>query len=236
MIDLADTGLVIVAAGQGRRFGGPKQLAEVRGEPLLLHTVRAFAHCRFAQRVLVLPPGLFDDGTWLDLQSKYGAFSYYEGIPGGKARAHSVRLGLMALTPTCKYVAVHDGARPLPPIDCLVECHRRLEADPSIAAAVVSAPATDTLKEVAGHASGRVARTIDRTRILRAETPQLARREELLKALSTERNPPPSDEAQALELAGKFVICVLHEGLNIKVTHPEDLALFEALLHRRKES
>jgi molybdenum cofactor cytidylyltransferase len=45
---------LVLAAGEGRRFGGPKQLAELRGRPLLEHAVRAMAAAPGIDRVLVV--------------------------------------------------------------------------------------------------------------------------------------------------------------------------------------
>lgn len=222
-------GLVIVAAGGGIRFGGAKQLASLAGKPLLVHALEAFAPVPFGGRALVLPPPWLADGTWENLRSEWPVVAAFAAVAGGETRALSVRHGLEALPPSLTLVAVHDGARPFPPLDAVGECFKMLHDNPAIAAAIVASPVTDTLKRVTGEGS-RIAETADRDAFRRAETPQVVRRELLLAALGNPDASSARDEAEALERAGHPTACALHHGYNPKITHPGDLALAEGWL------
>src|SRR5690606_21788979 len=115
---------VVVAAGKGTRFGGWKQLAPIGGEPLLLRTLRTLEAIPFGERIVVLHEDLLDSPEW---QAISAALEHpHHAIPGGAERADSVRAGVLAASHLCEFVAVHDGARPFPPIDAIAECLRTL--------------------------------------------------------------------------------------------------------------
>jgi 2-C-methyl-D-erythritol 4-phosphate cytidylyltransferase len=219
-------GLVVVAAGRGTRFGGWKQLAPLGGKPLLVHTLEAFARCPFRDRVVVLPQDLLNEDVWDEILRKFPSLNDFRVVAGGAERSLSVLAGVRELSESCDFVAVHDGARPFPPIEAAAECAALLQARPDIAAAIVAKPVSDTIKMI-GHGDNLIQRTVDRRLLLRAETPQVARRDLLLQALSSPASAAASDEAQALEIAGYPTACVVHHGYNPKITLAHDLALAE---------
>ncbi len=102
-----------------------------------------------------------------------------------------------------------------------------LAAHPDADGVIAAARVTDTIKE-AGHDGGRIRHTLDRSKLWRAQTPQVFRAGPLRDVLGTD--PEATDEAMLLEVAGSTVL--LHEtpGPNLKVTTPDDLRLAEALL------
>ncbi|MDX2175747.1 MAG: 2-C-methyl-D-erythritol 4-phosphate cytidylyltransferase [Candidatus Sumerlaeia bacterium] len=218
------TALIIVAGGSGKRFGGFKQLAELGGQPLLRVAIRAFATLPFAERIVVLPQELIDRGV--------GVFEPPENIvrfiPGGAERADSVREGVRACGPEVEYVAVHDGARPFPPISAIRRAFEMLAADHALGGAILCSPMTDTVKRVG--AEGRIQITLPRTDLRRAETPQIVRRDLLTHALEQPGFETATDEAQLLEWWGHTVAAVSHEGLNLKITTEQDLAIADAML------
>ncbi len=223
------TGLVIVAAGRGTRFGGFKQLATVGGMPLLKRTMSAFDDLPFAERVVVLPGELMgDEGLHADLA---GGAHVWRFVEGGDLRAQSVLRGVRALGRGVELAAVHDGARPFPPIEATWRCVALLGERPVAAGAIVVARVHDTLKRVDPH--GAVVETVTRSELVRAETPQVARRGLLVEALGARGAEEATDEAQALERAGHLVATIPHEGLNPKVTTRQDILLAEAILAQR---
>jgi 2-C-methyl-D-erythritol 4-phosphate cytidylyltransferase/2-C-methyl-D-erythritol 2,4-cyclodiphosphate synthase len=130
-----------------------------------------------------------------------------------------VRLGVEAALP-CRYVLVHDAARPFAPaalVDAVAAATLRHGA------AVPVLPVGDTVKEDDGN--GFCARTLDRGRLRLAQTPQGARADWLLEALdrALEEGTDPTDEAQALELAGRRVAFVPGDPSNAKITAAPDL-------------
>lgn len=236
------TGLVVVAGGSGARFGGFKQVALVRDRPLLTHALAALAELPFAERVVVLPSQFFEDHLWEHLQQRWPEAAACRAVAGGATRAESVLAGLAALSPACEFVAVHDGARPFPPIEATARCLRHLVDHADIAGAIVCAPMTDTVKELElpAPADGRVTRTLDRDMLRRAETPQVSRRALLENALRLRSGATARDDAEALERAHHHTAALLHDGFNLKVTVPFDLVLAEAwiehTLKRRRET
>ena len=230
------TGLVVVAAGSGARFGGFKQLAAVEGKPLLLHALSRLMAIPFARRVVVLPDQFFDDHIWEPLQRRYPEAGAYTGVHGGDQRAQSVLAGIRALGPECRYVAVHDGARPFPPLVATARCLEWLEDHRDMGAAIVSSRVTDTIKRMESSTplDGPIERTENRDRLRRAETPQLARRNLLEAALANPAGAAARDEAEAMERAGHGTASLLHDGLNLKVTVPFDLILAGAWLRHEQ--
>jgi 2-C-methyl-D-erythritol 4-phosphate cytidylyltransferase len=220
--------LVVVSAGRGTRFGGWKQLAPIAGQPLLLRTLSAFKDVSFACRAAVLPREWEHGSQWASLLAQAPFLKDYVTVPGGNERADSVLAGVSAVPDTIEFVAVHDGARPFPPLEAMAECIKMLHQDPDLAAAIVAAPATDTIKRIAS--GGEIVHTEDRSLLLRAETPQVARRALLLEALQRTGASAATDEAHALELAGHRTRCVVHQGYNLKVTGRGDAELVEACL------
>jgi 2-C-methyl-D-erythritol 4-phosphate cytidylyltransferase len=222
-----DVGVVLVAAGQGTRLGGetPKQYRLLGGVPVLLRALRPFtAHPEVAQVAVVIPaedaaspPGFLGDlaGEALTL------------VAGGAERRDSVAAGLAALRPECAIVLVHDAARPFVDrrvVDEVIRHARRGDA------AIAAVPLSDTLKEAAADDPTRVARTIPRDRLWRAQTPQGFPRQLLARAFAAlPRGGAATDDAMLVEACGGTVRLVPDSARNLKITTAEDLALAETL-------
>lgn len=217
---------VIVAAGTGARFGGdvPKQFMQIAGRPLLAHTVACFENCEIVNEILIVVAPEHDR-TVRDMVSAEGFEKVVKVIHGGATRAESVSKGFDAVDADCKTVLIHDGARPN--VSC-ADIEAVAKTSLRAGAACLVAPVTDTIKEVSG---GAIVRTVDRSTLRRALTPQGFRPEILRHAMdSTELDASITDECMLLEKAGFDVATVEGSASNIKVTHPEDLILAEALL------
>lgn len=228
-----DVGVVVVAAGQGSRLGGPvpKQYRELAGFPMLLRALRPFcAHPEVAQVVAVLPAGdVASPPSWISALVG-GTLSL---VSGGAERRDSVANGLAALAPECSIVLVHDAARPLIEraiIDAVILVARGGEgAVPAIALG-------DTLKEVAEqdprNPNPLVARTPPRDRLWRAQTPQGFPRRLLEEAHDRARQDgiAGTDDAMLVERLGGRVRLVPGSVLNFKVTSEEDMRLAELVL------
>jgi 2-C-methyl-D-erythritol 4-phosphate cytidylyltransferase len=215
--------VLIVAAGEGRRFGGAKQFAPLGGRPVLAWSVEAFArHPRVDAMILVLPPGR-DGAPFLALDPKVRA-----AVEGGPRRQDSVRNGFDRLAADGEgLVLVHDGVRPFV-APALID--RVLEAAAAYGAAVPAVEIEDTVKEVR---DGRVVRTASREGLVRAQTPQGFRFGVLRDALDHARVTGflGTDEASLVEHLGRTVVVVPGDPRNIKITRAEDLALAEAWRH-----
>jgi 2-C-methyl-D-erythritol 4-phosphate cytidylyltransferase len=219
-------GVVVVAAGQGSRFGSdlPKQFLPVGGIPVLLRALRPFtSHPEVAHVVVVLAPAQAERPPEF-LAPLVGA--RLTVVPGGEERADSVAAGLRALSPDCEIVLVHDGARPFVDrrVTDTVIAHARA-GEGAVAAVRVS----DTLKEQAPDDSSRVSRTVPRDRLWRAQTPQGFPRRMLEEAYARPRDSHVTDDASLVEACGAVVRLVPDTSRNLKITTREDLALAEAL-------
>jgi 2-C-methyl-D-erythritol 4-phosphate cytidylyltransferase len=127
---------------------------------------------------------------------------------------------------TAEIVAVHDGVRPFITAD---EIARTVNAAQRHDAAILVAPVNDTIKEVV---DGGVVRTLNRTRLRRALTPQCFRYSLLRRAYEQADvlDPELTDEGMLAERLGVKIAIVEGNARNIKITTPDDLAIGEALL------
>jgi 2-C-methyl-D-erythritol 4-phosphate cytidylyltransferase len=214
------------------RFGGTtlKQYAHLLGIPVIAHSIEAVSrHPAIASVTVALAS---DDGIFDELVRPY--FPAVRTVTGGDSRPESVLNGLSFIRetePGCKWVLVHDAARPCVPADAL---RRLLDAgQASECGAILAVPVSDTLK--LADADGRIEGTLDRSRCWAAQTPQLFRLAELLPALQAAlaAGEAPTDEAAAMERAGYRPLLVEGSFTNIKITGPEDLALAQFLLQRQ---
>lgn len=220
---------IIAAAGQGKRMGGiqAKQFLELAGTPIILHTLRPFEHCEVIQEIILVLPAQETAG-FLGIAEKAGLRKLSKIVPGGRTRAESVLKGLLAVRPaTAEIIAVHDGVRPF--ITSL-EITETVEAAKSNGAAILVAPATDTIKEVD---QNMVVRTPARSQVRRALTPQCFRYELLRRAYDQVDvlDPELTDDSTLVERLGVTVTTVEGNSRNIKITGPEDLAIAEVLFN-----
>lgn len=227
-----DVGVVVVAAGAGVRAGPgePKQFRPILGVPMLLRALRQFiGHPEVRQVVVALPPGYVErPPDWLaKLRGERLGL-----VPGGAQRADSVRAGLGALPPDAAVILVHDAARPFVSRGTIDAVIARARAGVGAVAAV---PTSDTLKEIgqSNQLTPRVARTVDRERIWRAQTPQGFPRQMLnaayAKLAAAENGGAPSDDAEVCERAGFAVELIPDSPYNFKVTTADDFRIAEAL-------
>lgn len=218
---------IIVAAGSGTRFGGktPKQFLEILGKPLIIHTIQRFEACPEIDEIILVLPST-ESAKFLEIAGKYDLKKLSKTIAGGETRAESVWKGLSAIRPaTAEIVAVHDGARPLVSVEEISETVKK--ARETGAACLVSA-VTDTIKEIE---NGKITRTIARSTLRRALTPQSFRYEILKRAFeNADLSAAATDECFLVEKLGQEISIIEGSARNIKITHPEDLLLAETLL------
>ncbi|MDX8396624.1 MAG: 2-C-methyl-D-erythritol 4-phosphate cytidylyltransferase [Mariprofundaceae bacterium] len=221
-------GVLLLAAGSGKRFGGeiPKQYCDVMGEALLVHTLKSLAA---EARIKVIQPVIAEGDTmFADVVSGFcGGYALLPAVVGGAERSISMQRGLAALPDDIDMVAVHDAARPLPSLVLLKDV---LDVAESYGAAVPGLVVNDTIKRV--DADGKVLETPNRSALRAVQTPQVARREWFVEALAKEqgRLHLHTDDASVLEAAG-FPVHVSRGDLkNRKITTPEDMEWLESVL------
>jgi 2-C-methyl-D-erythritol 4-phosphate cytidylyltransferase len=205
---------IVVAAGEGRRFGAQKQFAPLGGRTVLecsLDAVRSVAD----GIVLVVPSSRLSDPELATLGDAV--------VAGGETRADSVRSGLRAVPEGAQFVVVHDAARPLASaalfravLDALV---------PGVDGVIPALALSDTVKRVQGVA---VVETLPRDELVTVQTPQAFRAEVLRRAHATGLD--ATDDAALLEGIGATVHIVPGELSNAKLTAPEDLERAAAFL------
>lgn len=214
---------VIVAAGSGVRMDGiDKLFTPIGGVAVIQRAIEAFERSPLIEQiVLVVSPAERERAR--DTVERAGFEKVTAVTIGGARRQDSVRNGLEALG-ECDYVAVHDGCRPLVP-GSLIE--RGLEAAREAGAAVPGLPLTETVKEA--DEAGVVVRTVDRSRLYAIQTPQVFRRDLLLRAHDEVRG-DMTDDAAMLEAIGLPVAIFPGARANVKITTREDIELVNALL------
>ena len=221
---------VIVAAGSATRMQGTdKIMAELCGEPLILHTLRAFQENDDIHEIVLV--------TREDLQKQLSELCVSKKLTkvtrickGGETRAASVQAGLDQISDACDYVAIHDGARPLVSQTVIHDAVRKAAKFNAAAPAI---PVKDTVKVVHG---GVVESTPDRSALYAVQTPQVFKlvlyRAALEKAVAAKEE--LTDDCSAAEKFGLNVVITPGSDENLKVTTPTDLILAEALLKRRE--
>ncbi len=154
---------------------------------------------------------------------------------GGKERCDSVLNGLQQLSILADdddWVLVHDAARP-----CLSDqdLQKLLDALPESDGAILAAPVMDTIKQATNQNAAEIDKTVDRSMLWRALTPQAFRVGQLRQALTQalQQKITVTDDASAMEAAGYSVKLVSGRSDNIKITSPEDLDLAQWILEKR---
>ena len=224
LLPLKTCGAVIVAAGNASRMGGiDKVMAELKGEPMIVRTVRTFQNCdAVSEIVIVTRPDLILPIT--DLTREMPKVKAV--VAGGASRQESVNLGLNALSDKVKLAAIQDGARPLITWQVI---DRVVRAAHTYGAAIPCVPVKDTIKVGSG---GLVKETPDRATLFAAQTPQVFDFDLLRGALKKAEQDGymVTDDASAVEYMGMKVKIVEGDERNIKVTTPMDLKIAEMLL------
>ncbi|GIW14093.1 MAG: 2-C-methyl-D-erythritol 4-phosphate cytidylyltransferase [Tepidiforma sp.] len=219
------TDAVILAAGASTRFGPADKLtADLLGRPLLAWSLAAFEAARgLGCLVLVAAPGR--EHEFEALAAAWAPRACFRVVTGGARRRDSVEAGLRACS--SRYVAIHDGARPLVTPALVERVTAAAEGRPGAIAAV---PVTDTIKEVS---SGVIVGHPDRSRLWAAQTPQVVLRQAWLDAAAMSDN----DETDDAAMLGRLGLeCAVVEGSydNLKVTRPLDLDIAARLLAARE--
>ena len=210
---------VILAAGRGERFGGPKVFAELGGIPVLLYSVRAFLASEAIQELIVVA----QPGAETKVAALIGDLNFpVRVVTGGRRRRDSSLAGVEEAK--SEYVLIHDAARPLVTPELI---RRVLLAAEKYSAAVPVVPVVDTLRYVEnGFLFGK---PLPRTGLSAMQTPQGFRRDLILSALRETDEELP-DDAEALLRRGIPVATVPGDPKNLKITYPEDLLLLARLL------
>ncbi|GAA0380757.1 2-C-methyl-D-erythritol 4-phosphate cytidylyltransferase [Bacillus horti] len=225
---------VICAAGQGKRMGlgRNKQFLELKGKPLLIHTLERWKSFSFIDELVVVV-GAAEVGEVQELIQAYQLNHVSQVVAGGAERQDSVYQGLLALKETSpNVVLIHDGARPF-----IREKHvaELIEAVKEREAAVVAVPVKDTIKRVDDQQ--HITETLKRDELWAMQTPQGFSYSLILEAHETalEQRVLATDDAALVELLGHQVSVVQGDELNIKLTTPQDIQLAAFILSSQEK-
>lgn len=224
---------VVPAAGVGRRMGAevPKQYLPLGSKSVLEHTLDAlYSEARI--RAVCVVHGT-EDPYWEALN--YAAPRPLLEAPGGTERSDSVLNGILNLLKQADaedWVLIHDAARPCLRTEDIARLIDELSNDE--VGGLLAIPTRDTMKEIDGE--GRVERTLDRSRMWNALTPQMFRIQTLHDALvqAREAGHRVTDESSAIESCGLRPRLIEGHADNLKITRPEDLALAEFHLQQQE--
>jgi 2-C-methyl-D-erythritol 4-phosphate cytidylyltransferase len=217
----------------GANPGAPKQFLELRGDPILVHTLRVFTALPAIEAVYIAVRKA-EIPRLKSLLRDYGIGAKAHIVEGGDTRQASVANALAAVDGADDdIVLVHDAVRPL--IDAAV-ISRTIEAVEKHGAAIVALPAVDTIKQVERTAHGAIIMsTIPREHVVQAQTPQGFRLGLLRKAFAEAEADGflGTDESSIAERAGLQVAVVPGTLENFKITQQGDLDLAEFFLTQR---
>jgi 2-C-methyl-D-erythritol 4-phosphate cytidylyltransferase len=215
--------VIIVAGGTGARMLGdvPKQFILLSGKPVIHYSIEAFyTFDPSVQIILVIHPGYLD--FWENMCHEYKITVPFKVVAGGKTRFESVKNGL-ELIHDDGFVAIHDAARPVINADFIGSIFSEAETHGS---AMPGVALNETIRVIEGDSS----RQLDR-KVLRAmQTPQVFRISELKRAYMQPYQPLFTDDASVMQSAGFPLHLTEGKAGNIKITHPQDIVVAEALL------
>jgi 2-C-methyl-D-erythritol 4-phosphate cytidylyltransferase len=214
---------IIVAGGKGERMNAdiPKQFLEIKGKPILIHTLEAFMNFDASlQLILVLPAAQFK--FWETLCKKHALNIPHQIVAGGQTRFQSVKNGLDAVKVPA-IVAIHDGVRPLVSKETISRC---FDAAAKFGAAIPTMDSIESIRFVDANGS----KSVDRTAYKMVQTPQVFDAELLKKAYEQEFSVLFTDDASVVEAMGVTVQLVDGNRENIKITTEFDLIVAERLL------
>jgi 2-C-methyl-D-erythritol 4-phosphate cytidylyltransferase len=217
--------VIIVAGGMGQRMQAdlPKQLLQVAGKEIIIHTIEKFlAYDASIHVTVVIHESL--EATFNGLLKKYKLESRVHTVKGGDTRFQSVKNGLDTIRGN-GVVGIHDAARPLVSTETIARCY---DAAAQAGNAVPVVPVNESLRETDGEWS----KAADRNRYKTVQTPQCFDTGLIKKAFEQDYSLAFTDDATVLESTGEAIHLVEGNTENIKITYPLDLKIAELLLNK----
>ena len=230
---------IVAAAGRGARLKSstPKPLIILDKEPLIIHTLRSLSRISCISRIIVA----VNQKDFREIRDKikiHNLDSLIKLVLGGRTRRQSVENALGEIPAKTDLVLIHDCARPFIDKEIIL---RAIKEAKKFGAAVVAVPIKSTLKQIKRLRFGPykkeytfVAKTIDREKIWDIQTPQVFKKDLILKAYRRFKDKNVTDDASLVERLGVKISLVRGSYFNIKVTTPEDLVFARAIIESRK--
>ena len=214
--------VIIAASGSGERFGSktPKQFQKINGKEILAITIDRFHRISLIDEIVIsTKPEYFTKVSTIIRKNNFRKVKKI--VEGGKRRQDSVYNALLNLD-NCNpedVILVHDGVRPFVSSKLI---HTLMEEVKFYDGVIPVLPVSETVKEIEGNI---VRKTIDRSKIYFAQTPQVFRYEVLKRSFEKayKENFDATDESSIVENAGYKIKSVQGESKNIKITLKDDL-------------
>lgn len=218
---------IVLAAGRGERLKSkvPKLLAKIGSKPVIIHTLEALSRNPSIKDIILVAnaKNLREMTAWV---KRYHIRKISSVVEGGARRQDSLGSGLKAVDSRTDLVLIHDAARPFIDknlIDSVINVAKKSGA------AITGVPVKATIKKAFGKV---VDKTIERKNLWEIQTPQVFKKDLILKAYKKFGKIDVTDDAMLVEKLGGKVNIVEGSYSNIKITTPEDLVLAEAIAKR----
>lgn len=220
---IPSSALIIPAAGAGKRMKckTAKPYLQLQGKAILAHTISCFLSVPGLKQVLIATSDAYLERAREILQQTAGDSMPWQVIEGGATRQKSIHHAIKELG-NVDLVMVHDAVRPFVTQKLIESCCRQAE---NFGTAIPGFPCKDTVKKVDD--DHFVQETPDRSRLWKVQTPQVFKKELLIKAYdhAEKQNYEGTDDASLVEWLGEPVKIVKGSPDNFKITYPRDLQL-----------
>jgi len=223
---------IILAAGSGRRLGAKvgKPLVKIGNRPAIIYSLSTFdKHPDIDEIILVL--NAKNQAQIIKAIKKYHFKKLSFFVIGGKRRQDSVYNGLGKISKKNNWVLIHDSARPFISSKFITKV---ILAAKKTGAAILAVPVKATIKSI--KAGLVVDKTVDRSNLWEIQTPQVFKKDLIIKAYKRFSKDNVTDDATLVERLGKKVKVVQGSYENIKITTNEDLLIAQAIAKRFKHA
>lgn len=223
---------IVLAAGKSLRLKSriPKPLIKINSKPAIIYCLDTFNRHPYIKDIIVVANSKNIKSLFNKIK-QYHITKIKEIVLGGRLRQGSVANGLRAINNHTGLVLIHDAARPFINKGIISSA---IGAARAYGAAIAAVPVKATIKEVRSsgfgvRGSSIVKKTLDRKNLWEVQTPQVFKKDLILKAYKKFGNIEVTDDAALVEKLGVKVNVVMGSDFNIKITTPEDLVLAEAI-------
>lgn len=223
---------VIVAAGNSTRMGTDKIFLPLNAVPSIVYTLKAF-ECAESVDEVILACRDEHASALREIIQNHNIKKVAKLTTGGRSRQESVFAGISLCDARTTHYAVHDAAR------CLISS---VEIDSVVhdaflhRASSLGVPYKDTIKAV--DSQNFVVKSLDRSVLWNIQTPQVFSKDLYLAAMdvAVRTGANYTDDCQLVENIGERVHIVRGSYSNLKLTTPDDIAIFEGILRQRSDS
>ncbi|MDO8489029.1 MAG: 2-C-methyl-D-erythritol 4-phosphate cytidylyltransferase [Candidatus Omnitrophota bacterium] len=220
---------VILAAGAGRRLNAAieKPLVKIGRKPVIIYSLESFSKHPDIDEIIVVVSAK-NKQVITRVVEKYSFKKIKIFCLGGRRRQDSVYAGIRAVNPSCDWVLIHDCARPFVSTKSITKV---ISEAKRTQAAILGVPVKATIKSIKD--VNIVDRTLDRSSLWEIQTPQVFKKELILKAYNRYIKEDFTDDASLVEKIGAKVKIVQGSYGNIKITTKEDFLFAEVIVKNK---